>query len=189
MEKYFDIYLYNKDLNLQGIFVAPSQKEFEANMKKFCDLYVPGENYISYVEIKNPVVEDGTIREMKNSELIATGKLVLADGQYLDNEEIKTIEKPNSYSIWDNENHTWNEDKSLKLQYLKDNRYSKQQEFLKNKHELEEKENEKTEFEDLGFDTSETEDKIEKIKAEMDKLKTEILALSKDIKALEKEVK
>ena len=104
------------------------------------------------------------------------------------NEEIKTVEKPNGYSTWDKENNKWIEDKAKKLKYLKELRYQKQQEFVKYKKELEEKEEEKTEFENLGFDITETEERITEIKSEMDLLKTEIAKLTKEIKKVEKEV-
>ena len=112
----------------------------------------------------------------------------MTDGQYLEHGEIKTIEKPNPYSIWDNKNNTWVEDKAEKLQYLKDTRYKKQQEYIKFKKEFENKEEEKEEFENLGFDITETEERITEIKSEMDLLKTEIAKLTKEIKKVEKEV-
>ena len=185
-ENAFKIYLYNKDGELTGIYIAPSKDEFEANKLRYCSEYVEGENYISYEEIKNPIVENGNIREMKTSELISAGKITLSDGQYLDGEEIKTIPKPNEYSKWDKDSHTWIEDKVEKLQYFKDLRYTKQQEYIKYKKELEEKEDEKSEFESLGFDTTETEERITEIKSEMDLLKTEISKLSKEITLLSK---
>lgn len=185
-ENAFNIYLYSKDGMLIGIYIAPSKEEFEADKQKYCSEYVEGENYISYEEIKNPIVENGNIREMKTSELIRSGKITLSDGQYLDGEEIKTIPKPNEYSKWDKDSHTWIEDKVEKLQYFKDLRYTKQQEYIKYKKELEEKEDEKAEFEILGFDITETEERITEIKAEMDLLKTEISKLSKEITLLSK---
>jgi len=102
--------------------------------------------------------------------------------------ELKTIEKPNLYNTWDNKNNTWVEDKAEKLKYLKELRYQKQQEFVKYKKELEEKEGEKTEFESLGFDITETEERITEIKSEMDLIKIEIAKLTKEIKKVEKEV-
>ena len=166
----FRIYLYDKNGNLIGIYLAPSKEEFETDKLKYCSEYVEGETYISYVEINNAIIDNGVIREMKISE------------------KIKTVEKPNEYSAWDKENSKWIEDKAEKLKYLKELRYQKQQEFVKYKKELEEKEEEKTEFESLAFDVTETEERIIEIKAEMDLIKTEIAKLTKDIKKVEKEV-
>lgn len=184
----FRVYLYDKNGKLIGIYLAPSQEEFEADKLKYCSEYVEGETYISYVEINNAIIDNGVIREMKTSEKIKAGLITLSDGQYLDGEEIKTVPQPNPYSTWDNKNNTWVEDKAEKLKYLKELRYQKQQEFVKYKKELEEKEEEKTEFENLGFDITETEERITEIKSEMDLLKTEIAKLTKDIKKVEKEV-
>ncbi|BBM54086.1 hypothetical protein JMUB3936_0364 [Leptotrichia wadei] len=184
----FRVYLYDKNGNLIGIYLAPSQEEFETDKLKYCSEYVEGETYISYIEINNAIIDNGVIREMKTSEKINAGFITLLDGQYLENEEIKTIEKPNKYSNWDKNINTWVEDKAEKLKYLKELRYQKQQEFVKYKKELEEKEEEKTEFENLGFDITETEEMITEIKSEMDLLKTEIAKLTKDIKKVEKEV-
>ena len=161
----FRIYLYDKNGNLIGIYLAPSKEEFETDKLKYCSEYIEGETYISYVEINNAIIDNGVIREMKTSEKIKTGHITLSDGQYLENEEIKTVEKPNEYSAWDKENNKWIEDKAEKLKYLKELRYQKQQEFVKYKKELEEKEEEKTEFESLAFDVTETEERIIEIKA------------------------
>ena len=102
------------------------------------------------------------------------------------NKTIVTVSKPNEYSVWDKDTNIWAEDKSLKLQYLKTERYKRQQSFLVYKKELAEKEEEKTEFENLGFDVSETEERIMEINAELDLLKTEIQKMTKEIKELEK---
>jgi len=140
--------------------------------------------------LTNPVVdkETGQLREMNEFEKVKAGKRILDDGSYLDEEHktIVTITKPNEYSKWDKDGNTWIEDKALKLQFLKNERYKKQQSYLAYKKELAEKESEKTEFEDLGFDTSETEERIIEINSELDLLKTEIAKMTKEIKQLEK---
>ena len=140
--------------------------------------------------LTNPVVdkETGQLREMNEFEKVKAGKRILDDGSYLDEEHktIVTITKPNEYSKWDKDGNTWIENKALKLQFLKNERYKKQQSYLAYKKELAEKESEKTEFEDLGFDTSETEERIIEINSELDLLKTEIAKMAKEIKQLEK---
>ena len=64
----FRIYLYDKNGNLIGIYLAPSKEEFETDKLKYCSEYVEGETYISYVEINNAIIDNGVIREMKISE-------------------------------------------------------------------------------------------------------------------------
>ena len=116
----FRIYLYDKNGNIIGIFLAPSQKKFEADKLKYCSEYREGENFISYTEIKNPIIENGKIREMNISEQVQAGILILSDGQYLESEEIKTIAKPNEWSVWDKDSHTWKVDNDLLNAKLKE---------------------------------------------------------------------
>ena len=118
----FRIYLYDKNGNIIGIFLAPSQKKFEADKLKYCSEYIEGENFISYTEIKNPIIENGKIREMNISEQVQAGILILSDGSYLDevNETIVTIAKPNEWSIWDKSLNTWKVDNGLLNKKLKE---------------------------------------------------------------------
>ena len=74
----FRIYLYDKNGNIIGIFLAPSQKKFEADKLKYCSEYREGENFISYSEIKNPIIENGKIKTVELSEF-----------EYIDNNKIK----------------------------------------------------------------------------------------------------
>ena len=118
----FRIYLYDKNGKMTGIFLAPSKKEFEVDKLKYCSEYREGENFISYTEIKNPIVENGKIREMNISEQVQAGIVALSDGNYLDkeNETIVTIAKPNEWSIWDKDSHDWKVDNNLLNKKLKE---------------------------------------------------------------------
>ena len=172
--------------------VATSAEDFKENPTMFYPDWNEETMKYSTVLLQNPVIdsETGELREMTEFEKIKAGKRVLEDGSYLDeaNKTIVTVAKPNEYSDWDKNTNSWVEDKTKKLQYLKDTRYKKQQEYIKFKKELENKEEEKEEFESLGFDITETEERITEIKSEMDLLKTEIAKLTKEIKKVEKEV-
>lgn len=118
----FRVYLYDKNGNIIGIFLAPSQKKFEADKLRYCSEYREGENFISYTEIKNPVLDSktGKLREMTILEQIQAGILILLDGQYLEGEEIKTIAKPNDWSVWDKNSNTWKVDNDLLNAKLKE---------------------------------------------------------------------
>ncbi|RRD39243.1 hypothetical protein EII29_07495 [Leptotrichia sp. OH3620_COT-345] len=185
------MYIYKKDdLELIAQPVITTVNEFKESPEKFYPDWNSETMAYSETLLINPIIDkNGELREMTEYEKAKAGKITLKEGQYLDESSkiIITVPKPNPYSVW--KNTIWEEDKVLKLQYLKDERYKKQQEYLRYKHELEEKQKEKTEFEELGFDTSETEERIIEINAEMDLLKKEITKLSKEIKTLEKEVK
>lgn len=184
------MYIYRKDnLELIAQPVITTIEEFKDKPTLFYPDWDNETLKYSAVLLTNPIIDkNGELREMTEYEKAKAGKFTLKEGQYLDdsNKSIVTVPKPNPYSVW--KNNVWEEDKVLKLQHLKDERYKKQQEYLKYKHELSEKENEKEEFRELGFDTSETEERIIEINSEMDLLKKEIAKLSKDIKTLEKEV-
>lgn len=118
----FRVYLYDKNGNIIGIFLAPSQKKFEADKLKYCSEYREGENFISYTEIKNPVLDKktGEVREMTILEQVQAGILILSNGQYLEGEEIKTVTKPNDWSIWDKNSNTWKVDNDLLNKKLKE---------------------------------------------------------------------
>ena len=74
--------------------------------------------------LNNPVVDSktGELREMTEVEKIKAGKTVLSDGSYLDevNETIVTIAKPNEWSVWDKDSHTWKVDNDLLNKKLKE---------------------------------------------------------------------
>ena len=53
-------------------------------------------------------------------EQIQAGILILLDGQYLEGEEIKTITKPNEWSVWDKNRNTWKVDNDLLNAKLKE---------------------------------------------------------------------
>ena len=194
----FRIYLYDKNGNIIGIFLAPSQKKFEADKLKYCSEYIEGENFISYTEIKNPIIENGKIREMNISEQVQAGILILSDGSYLDevNETIVTIAKPNEWSIWDKDSHTWKVDndllnaklKELREKALKDLAEAKSN-FLNQPLEIE-KDSKKYTFENnernrnslslkISLMWTLEQDKIEKVKVQNDQKMFEFIELNR----------
>ena len=202
----FRIYLYDKNGNIIGIFLAPSQKKFEADKLKYCSEYREGENFISYTEIKNPIIENGKIREMNIPEQVQAGILILSDGQYLEGEEIKTIAKPNEWSVWDKNTHTWKVDndllnkklKELREKALKDLAETKSS-FLNQPLEIE-KDSKKYTFENnernrnslslkMSLMWTLEQDKIEKVKVLNDKGLVEFIKLNQaELKGLAKKI-
>lgn len=194
----FRVYLYDKNGNIIGIFLAPSQKKFEADKLRYCSEYREGENFISYTEIKNPVLDSktGKLREMTILEQIQAGILILLDGQYLEGEEIKTIAKPNEWSVWDKNSNTWKVDndilnaklKELREKALKDLAEAKSN-FLNQPLEIE-KSSQKYTFENneknrnslsLKFSLMSLleQDKIEKVKVQNEKGLVEFVELNR----------
>lgn len=204
----FRVYLYDKDGNIIGIFLAPSQKKFEADKLKYCSEYREGENFISYTEIKNPVLDKKTeeLREMTISEQVQAGILILSDGQYIKDEEIKIATKPNEWSIWDKDSHTWKVDNDLlnaKLRELREKALKDLVEaksnFLNQPLEIE-KDSQKYTFENnernrnslslkMSLMWTLEQDKIEKVKVLNDKKMVEFIELNRaELKVLAKKI-
>ena len=202
----FRIYLYDKKGNIIGIFLAPSQKKFEADKLKYCSEYREGENFISYTEIKNPIIENGKIREMTISEQVQAGILILSDGQYLEGEEIKTVTKPNEWSVWDEDSHAWKVDNDLlnkKLEELREKALKDLAEaksnFLNQPLEIE-KNDKKYTFENneknrnslslkMSLMWTLEQDKIEKVKVQNEKGLVEFIELNRaELKVLAKKI-
>ena len=78
----------------------------------------------SEVLLNNPTVDskNNKLREMTEIEKVKNGKIILQDGSYLDeeNETIVTIAKPNEWSVWDKDSHTWKVDNDLLNTKLKE---------------------------------------------------------------------
>lgn len=204
----FRIYLYDKNGKMTGIFLAPSKKEFEVDKLKYCSEYREGENFISYTEIKNPIVENGKIREMNISEQVQAGIVALSDGNYLDeeNETIVTIAKPNEWSVWDKNSNTWKVDndllnaklRELREKALKDLAEAKSN-FLNQPLEIE-KDSKKYTFENnernrnslslkMSLMWTLEQDKIEKVKVQNEKGLVEFIELNRaELKILAKKI-
>ena len=95
-------------------------KEDEKYFKDYNDeTMVISEDYIAYPKL----TEDGTLREKTTEEKIIEDKKIelLQDGEYIENEAIKKVEKPKELikSIWNKEKHIW-EEGYTKEQYHKD---------------------------------------------------------------------
>ena len=112
------IYIYDK--NSLELIAQPMTLGVE-KFKEDPSLYFPDWNSetmtFSTSFLINPVIdtETGELREMNEYEQITTGKLFLADGEYLDekSKSVKRISKPNDWSIWDRENKKWKVDNTL----------------------------------------------------------------------------
>ena len=168
--------------------VATSVEDFKENPVLFYPYWDEETMKYSTSLLQNPVVdaETGELREMSEYEKVKAGKKILDDGSYLDetSKTIVTVAKPNEYSVWDKDNNTWTEDKTLKKSYLEKKRYEQQQKYISLKSKKEKLEEEKTEFEDLGFDTSVTEENIKNTDEEMKKVLAEVKAITKELKTL-----
>ena len=99
-------------------------EEFKENPNLFYPDWNEETMKFSGVLLNNPTVDSktGELREMTEVEKIKSGKTTLSDGSYLDevNETIVTIAKPNDWSVWDKDSHTWKVDNDLLNAKLKE---------------------------------------------------------------------
>lgn len=160
--------------------------------------------------LSNPVLDEktGELREMTEVEKIKAGKTVLSDGSYLDevNETIVTIAKPNEWSVWDKDSHTWKVDDNLLNKKLKELRTKASKDlveaklnFLNQPLEIE-KDSKKYTFENneknrnslslkLSLMWTLEQDKIEKVKVLNDKKMVEFIELNRtELKDLAKKI-
>ena len=158
--------------------------------------------------LSNPVLDEktGELREMTEIEKVKSGKTILQDGSYLEGEEIKTVTKPNEWSVWDKNSNTWKVDKDLLNKKLKELREKALKDlaeaksnFLNQPLEIE-KDSKKYTFENneknrnslslkLSLMWTLEQDKIEKVKVLNDKKMVEFIELNRtELKDLAKKI-
>lgn len=185
-------------------------KEFKEKPNLFYPDWNEETMKFSEVLLNNPVADSktGELREMTEIEKVKSGKIILQDGSYLDevNETIVTIAKPNEWSIWDKDSHTWKVDndllnkklKELREKALKDLAEAKSN-FLNQPLKIE-KDSKKYTFENneknrnslslkLSLMWTLEQDKIEKVKVLNDKKMVEFIELNRtELKDLAKKI-
>ena len=185
-------------------------EEFKEKPNLFYPLWDEKTMKFSETLLNNPVINSktGELREMTEVEKIKSGKTVLSDGSYLDeeNETIVTIAKPNEWSVWDKDSHTWKVDndllntklKELREKALKDLAEAKSN-FLNQPLEIE-KAGKKYTFENNERNRNSLslkmslmwileQDKIEKVKVLNDKKMVEFIELNRaELKDLAKKI-
>ena len=190
--------------------VTTGIEKFEENPNMFYPDWNKETMKFSTSLLSNPTSDKktGELREMTEVEKIKAGKTVLNDGSYLDevNETIVTIAKPNEWSVWDKDSHTWKVDddllnaklKELREKALKDLVDAKLN-FLNQPLEIE-KSGKKYTFENneenrnrltLKFSLMSMleQDKIEKVKAQNEKGLVEFIELNRtELKVLSKKI-
>lgn len=119
------VYIYSIDsLECMARPTVTTTEEFKEKPNLFYPLWDEKTMKFSETLLNNPIIDlkTGKLREMTEVEKIKAGKTVLSDGSYLDevNETIVTIAKPNEWSIWDKDSHTWKVDNDLLNKKLKE---------------------------------------------------------------------
>ena len=114
-----NVYIYNKTLELIATPYITNEEEFIENPKRFYPDYLE-EYYYSFQKLVNPVIDGNELREMKRVELVLAGKENLQDGEYIEDEEIITVEKPNDFHFWNNKKNEWVYDQKLEKSSLEE---------------------------------------------------------------------
>ena len=185
-------------------------EEFKEKPNLFYPLWDEKTMKFSETLLNNPVINSktGELREMTEIEKVKSGKTTLSDGSYLDevNETIVTIAKPNEWSIWDKDSHTWKVDNNLSNKKLKELREKALKDlaeaksnFLNQPLEIE-KSGKKYTFENnernrnslslkMSLMWTLEQDKIEKVKVLNDKKMVEFIELDRsELKVLAKKI-
>ena len=119
------VYIYSIDsLECMARPTVTTTEEFKEKPNLFYPLWDEKTMKFSKTLLNNPTIDskNGELREMTEIEKVKSGKTTLSDGSYLDevNETIVTIAKPNEWSIWDKDSHTWKVDNDLLNTKLKE---------------------------------------------------------------------
>ena len=203
------VYIYS--INSLECIARPTVTTIE-EFKEKPNLFYPDWNEetmkFSEVLLNNPVADSktGELREMTEIEKVKSGKTILQDGSYLEGEEIKTVTKPNEWSVWDKNSNTWKVDKDLLNKKLKELREKALKDlaeaksnFLNQPLEIE-KDSKKYTFENneknrnslslkLSLMWTLEQDKIEKVKVLNDKKMVEFIELNRtELKDLAKKI-
>ena len=203
------VYIYS--INSLECIARPTVTTIE-EFKEKPNLFYPDWNEetmkFSEVLLNNPVADSktGELREMTEIEKVKSGKTILQDGSYLEGEEIKTVTKPNEWSVWDKNSNTWKADndllnkklKELREKALKDLAEAKSN-FLNQPLEIE-KDSKKYTFENnernrnslslkMSLMWTLEQEKIEKVKVLNDKKMVEFIELDRsELKVLAKKI-
>ena len=104
------VYIY--DRNSLQVIAMPEVRfldKFKENPNLFYPPYDNNTMIYSINELINPIIDNNEIREMTEYELVKSGKIILNEGSYLDeeNKSVVNVPRPNDYSIWKTETNTW----------------------------------------------------------------------------------
>ncbi len=114
-----NVYIYNKALELIATPYITNEEEFIENPKRFYPDYLE-EHYYSFTKLINPVIDGNELREMTRVESVLAGKENLQEGEYIKDNEIVTVEKPNNFHFWDTNKNEWVYDQELEKSSLEE---------------------------------------------------------------------
>ena len=104
-------YIYNKEGILLDIKLAGTEEEFKIEFGT--------EIFISNLDLgEKAIIEDKNIRAMTRLDRIQANEEELQDGEYIKNDEIITIEKPDNFHVWDSKKKKWVYEKQLEIDFI-----------------------------------------------------------------------
>ena len=108
------MYIYDEQGICIAVKLAGTREEFE---KEF------GSNiFISEIDLGDKaIIENGEVRAITRLDLILSGKLeLLVEGEYVKDNEIIIVEKPNNFHFWDSKKSIWVYDRELEIKALEE---------------------------------------------------------------------
>ena len=107
-------FIYDKKGNKLSTKLAGTDEEFQMD-------YPEQKIYISDLDLgEKAIVEGETIRAMTRLDRINQNLEELQDGEYIKDNEIITVEKPNNFHFWDTNLNKWVYDKKLEKSSLEE---------------------------------------------------------------------
>ena len=104
-------YVYDIDGNLITVAFEGTDEQIKEQYKETV--------FISEIELGvKAKVENDIIRAYTRLDKINDGLESLQEGEYIKDNEIRYIEKPSNFHVWNNKTNTWNYDKQLEIKSL-----------------------------------------------------------------------
>ena len=130
-------YIYDKDGNYLKCYFEGTPKEIEKQEKQ--EIHALNE-YLG----EKVIIENGKVRAFTRLDRIKANEDELQDGEYIEDEEIITVEKPNNFHFWNNKKNEWIYSKELEINALEEELGSLELEIYNKQNESKElKENNK----------------------------------------------
>ena len=113
-----NVYIYDGSLKIIATPYITTETEFLEEPKKFYPDF--SDSYYSFEKLVNPVIDGNELREMTRVESVLAGKENLQEGEYIKDNEIVTVEKPNNFHFWDTNKNEWVYDQELEKSSLEE---------------------------------------------------------------------
>ena len=105
------IYVYAKNGNFVKSYFEGTQKEIEQQEGQ--------KVFISNIDLgKTAIIENGAARVMTRLDRIKANEEILQEGEYIKDNEIITVERPNNFYFWDPVKKKWIYEKDREIEFL-----------------------------------------------------------------------